>query len=172
VTPKEPVLLTVLVETESLSWHAAGITLSGAAIPLLRSDTGNLDAYLGRPFDDQVSFLRHRFSGVLQRAGDRLWGRQLKPCQIVFVLDGPFLHAKTALTQAVATHLVEWLTNPPVVFFMHQGPFLAGVDPRLEALAGDIPQDRLRALTAGQPKLAAAIQDESAWELVPKLQSV
>jgi len=162
------VLLTVLVETESLSWHAAGITLNGAAIPLLRSDAGNLDAYIGKPFDEQVSFLRHRFAGVLQRAGDRLWGLQLKPCQIVFVLDGPFLHAEAALTEAVAAHLVEWLTNPPVVFFIYQGPLLPGVEPMLDPLAGDIPLDRLSALTVGLAKLAAALQDESAWEFVPK----
>ena len=168
MTPKEPVLLSVLVETEPLSWHSAGIRLNGAAIPLLRSDAGNLDAYIGKPFDEQVSFLRHRFAGVLQRAGDRLWGLQLKPCQIVFVLDGPFLHAEAALTEAVAAHLVEWLTNPPVVFFIYQGPLLPGVEPMLDPLAGDIPLDRLSALTVGLAKLAAALQDESAWEFVPK----
>ena len=98
MTDKEPVLLTVLIETSRLRWYVAGIGLDGEPLPLLRSEAGNLSPYLGIPFDDQVSFLRHRLSGVLQRGCDRLWGRQKKPCQIVFVADGPFVQADAELT--------------------------------------------------------------------------
>jgi len=117
MTDKEPMLLTVLIETSCLRWYVAGIDLAGKPLPLLRSETGNLNPYLSLPFDDQVSFLRHRLSGVLQRGCDRLWGRQMKPCQIVFVADGPFVQADAELTARVAEHFVEWMTRPPVVFF-------------------------------------------------------
>jgi len=60
MTAKEPVLLTVLIETASLRWYVAGIGLEGEPLPLLKSEAGNLSPYLGLPFDEQVSFLRHR----------------------------------------------------------------------------------------------------------------
>ena len=125
MTAKEPVLLTVLIETASLRWYVAGISLAGEALPLLKSEAGNLSPYLGVPFDEQVSFLRHRLSGVLQRGCDRLWGRQKKPCQIVFVADGPFVQASAELTARVAEHFVEWMTRPPVVFFTTARGFAA-----------------------------------------------
>ena len=81
MTDKEPVLLTVLIDTSRLRWYVAGIRLDGEPLPLLRSEAGNLSPYLGIPFDDQVSFLRHRLSGVLQRGCDRLWGRQINPAR-------------------------------------------------------------------------------------------
>src|SRR6266849_810917 len=106
---KEPVLLTVLIETAKFRWYVGGIGLDGAATPLFCSEPGNLKPYVGVPFDEQVNFLRHRLSGVLQRGCDRLWGRQLKPCQIVFVADGSFVEADSKLTRRVAEHFVAWM---------------------------------------------------------------
>jgi hypothetical protein len=60
MTTKEPVLLTVLIETANLRWYVAGIGLNGEPLPLLRSEVGNLSPYLGVPLDEQVNFLRHR----------------------------------------------------------------------------------------------------------------
>lgn len=167
MTDKQPMLLTVLIETSQLRWYVAGIDLRGEALPLLRSDAGNLSPYVGIPFDDQVSFLRHRLSGVLQRGCDRLWGRQMKPCQIVFVADGPFVQAEPELTPRVAEHFVEWMTRPPVVYFTAAGGFAAAGSPVLNQVAGELNDDLRRALEISLPALGTALHQPDAWERVP-----
>ncbi len=167
MTDKQPMLLTVLIETSQLRWYVAGIDLRGEALPLLRSDVGNLSPYVGIPFDDQVSFLRHRLSGVLQRGCDRLWGRQMKPCQIVFVADGPFVQAEPELTPRVAEHFVEWMTRPPVVYFTAPGGFAAAGPPVLNQVAGEPDVDLRRALEIGLPALGNVLNEPDAWERVP-----
>lgn len=164
---KEPVLLTVLIETASLRWYVAGIRLGGEPLPLLRSEAGNLSPYLGLPFDEQVSFLRHRLSGVLQRGCDRLWGRQKKPCHIVFVADGPFAQAAPELTRRVAEHFVEWMTRPAVAFFTCAGGFAAGDNLSLRTEAGELDDQLRQSLDAGLPALLAARDQPEAWELAP-----
>ncbi len=165
MTPKEPVLLTVLIETTGLRWYVAGINLAGEPLPLLKSEAGNLNPYLGLPFDEQVSFLRHRLSGVLQRGCDRLWGRQKKPCQIVFVADGPFAQAAPELTRRVAEHFVEWMTRPRVAFFTSDGGFAAGEELSLQVVAGELDEQLRMPLEAGLPALLAAMDQPDAWEL-------
>lgn len=167
MTAKDPVLLVVLVETARLRWYVAGIGLDGEALPLMRSELGNLDPYLRLPLDEQISFLRHRFSGVLQRGCDRLWGRQKKPCQIVFVTDGPFVQAEPELTRRVAEHFVVWMTNPPVVFFVNRQGFQPQEPITIELVEGDIDAAFRNALESGLPRLAAATQKPEAWELAP-----
>jgi hypothetical protein len=164
---KQPMLLTVLIETSCLRWSVAGIDLAGEPLPLLRSETGNLSPYLGLPFDEQVSFLRHRLSGVLQRGCDRLWGRQMKPCQIVFVTDGPFVQADIELNARVAEHFVAWMTRPPVAFFTATRFFASPEPPVLEPVAGDLDGTLRVALEAGLPALRNALARPDAWELVP-----
>jgi hypothetical protein len=167
MSEKEPLLLTVLIETSRLRWYVAGIRLSGEPLPLLKSEAGNLSPYLGIPFDDQVSFLRHRLSGVLQRGCDRLWGRQMKPCQIVFVADGPFIQADAELNSRVAEHFVEWMTRPPVVFFTAAHGF-ASPEPRvLNQVAGELDGFLRTALVAGLTALRETLDQPDAWELVP-----
>jgi hypothetical protein len=166
MTTKEPVLLTVLIETANLRWYVAGIGLNGEPLPLLRSEVGNLSPYLGVPLDEQVNFLRHRLSGVLQRGCDRLWGRQKKPCLIVFVADGPFAQAGFELTQSVADHFVEWMNSPPVVFFTSAAGWDA--DPAsLTRLAGDLDAAYVEPLRNGLPALGRAVLEPDLWELAP-----
>ncbi|HPM79742.1 MAG TPA: hypothetical protein PLF81_03555 [Candidatus Anammoximicrobium sp.] len=164
MTAKEPVLLTVLIETASLRWYVAGIGLEGEPLPLLKSEAGNLSPYLGLPFDEQVSFLRHRLSGVLQRGCDRLWGRQKKPCHIVFVADGPFAQAAPQLTGRVAEHFVEWMTRPPVAFFICVNGFVADGMPSLQAVAGELNDQLRQSLDAGLPPLWDVLDQQQAWE--------
>ena len=168
---KEPVLLTVLIETAQLRWYVAGIDLAGGLLPLLASEPGNLSPYLGIPFDDQVNFLRHRLSGVLQRGCDRLWGRQKKPCHIVFVADGPFTGANVELTRRIAEHMVEWMTRPPVVFFITARGFAAEPqmsEPQtLERVAGDLDNALRTALDTGLTAFRDAATRRQAWEAVP-----
>jgi hypothetical protein len=161
------VLLVVLIETAELRWYVAGIGLDGDPLPLLKSEAGNLRPYLGVPFDEQVSFLRHRLSGVLQRGCDRLWARQKKPCQIMFVADGPFAQAPPELTPRVAEHFAEWMTNPPVVFFTRDPRFADRERLALAKVAGELAGPYAEALYAGLAALLATLGDPDVWELAP-----
>ena len=164
---KEPVLLTVLIETADLRWYVAGIGLAGEPLPLLKSEAGNLSPYVGVAFDEQVSFLRHRLAGALQRGCDRLWGRQKKPCHIVFVADGPFAQAPAELTPRVAEHFVEWMTSPPVVFFTRDSSS-GGREPLLlRKVAGELGDPYIEPLHAGLAALLGTLGQPDLWELAP-----
>lgn len=159
---REPVLLVVLIECAAHRWYVAAIDFQGAVSPLLCSEPGSLAAYVGQELDEQVTCLRHRLSGVLQHGCDRLWGRGQKPALIVFALDQLFPHAAAGLTQHVADHFVEWMTNPPVVFL------LAGDGPAgWQTLAGDWPAEARAAFEKSWDELAAAQTQRHRWEVIP-----
>ncbi len=162
-----PALLTVLVETGTRRWFVAGITLDGQPIPLVCSEAGNLDPYVGAGPDEQLNFLRHRLSGVLQRGCDRLWGRSLKPCHIVFVVDADFEPGNPALTRHVAQHFVTWMSQPPVVFYASRHGFRPGGPLALDPLAGALDEAGQHVLLTGLPQLFAAAAEADRWELAP-----
>ncbi len=163
---REPVLLTVLVDTTQRSWSVAGITLDAQPIPLTRSEVGNLDPYVGVVLDQQVDFLRHRLSGVLQRGCDRLWARQMKPRQIVFVANADFEQDNAELTQRVAEHFVLWMSKPPVAFFISENGFRHGEATMLKQLAGDLDPGDCQVLETGLPRLIAVLGENNLWETV------
>jgi hypothetical protein len=165
---KEPVVLLVLVETTRLRWRVAGIGLDGQAFPLLRSEDGDLAAYQELGFDEQVSFLRHRFCGVLQRGCDRLHARDKKACQFVLVFEGLLPGEKGELTRGVADHFVQWMLNPPVALFTSATGFGPEPPPDLNRIAGELPPELERLLHARLGELLAARDDEKAWELARK----
>jgi hypothetical protein len=165
---REFVLLTVLVETAKRRWFAAGITLRGEPVPLTCSAAGNLDPYLGAPLDEQVSFLRHRLSGVLQRGCDRLWGRSMKPRHIIFVADADFASDRPELTQRVAEHFVLWMSNPPVAFFTSTNGFALHNAPALQLIAGELDPSDLQLLATGFPQLVALLDQPDRWEPAPQ----
>ncbi len=167
MTTKEPVLLTVLIETARRRWFAAGLTLDGRPVPLICSAAGNLAPYVGVAMDEQVNFLRHRLCGVLQRGCDRLWGRQMKPRQIAFVADADFDAARPELTQQVAEHFVVWMTKPPVAFFTSENGFREEAPARLCHVAGDMQPSDQEILAMGLPPLVTAMEDSDLWELAP-----
>lgn len=162
---KQPVLLAVLVETDKRRWFVAAVTPDGQPVPLICSETGNLDAYVDAEFDEQVNFLRHRFSGVLQRGCDRLWGRQMKPRQIVFICDADFEPANPELTRRVADHFVMWMSNPPVTFFTSENGLSSGNTLSLNQLAGELDDADRTALATGLPQLISATANSDLWEL-------
>jgi hypothetical protein len=165
--PKTPVMLVVLVETARLRWFVASIDPDGATTPLLRSEEGDLDAYRAAEFDEQVSFLRHRFCGVLQRGCDRLWARGRKAARFVLVFEGSFAEEKGDLRTAVADHFVQWMLNPPVSVFTTDPP-AEGAQPRLDPVAGDRDGPAEALLRDRLGDLLAARADPDAWELSPK----
>ncbi|MHC2068255.1 hypothetical protein ACYFX5_12395 [Bremerella sp. T1] len=165
MSTKQPVLLTVLIETASFRWYVAGIDQAGNTTPLLCSQQGDLAPYVGQSFDDQASFLRHRLAGVLQRGCDRLWGKMMKPCEIVFVADNHFADADESLTQRVADHFDQWMTNPPVIFFQIEAESKP-CSPKLATIAGEIPSDWRDALEKGFPAMVTQCGEQDPWELV------
>ena len=165
MTDKEPVLLTVWIDPAQLQWHVAGIDLAGRVTPLVCSAPGNLRPYLGAEPDEQANFLRHRLCGVLQRGCDRLWGRRQKPCHVALVATAPFESTDPALTARVAEHFVEWMTRPPVAFFLLERS--GDQTLRLARVAGEIDPERRQALDAGLPALLRALDHLDQWELTP-----
>lgn len=165
---KAPVLLVLLVDASRLRWLVAGIGLDGEFLPLVASEDGDLEPYLGLPLDEQLSFLRHRLSGSLQRGCDRLWARQKKPCQIVFIAAGRLNESAGPLTGRLAEHFVDWLTNPPVVFFISEELTAAGPSPPLEKLAGEIEPDRHELLNSRLGQLYQAADEPDRWEQIRK----
>jgi hypothetical protein len=164
---KAPAVLVVLVEAAKLCWFVAGLGLDGAVSPLLRSEEGDLSPYQGLDFDEQVSFLRHRFCGVLQRGCDRLWARDRKACQFVFVFGGLLPGTTARLTEQVAEHFVLWMLNPPVAVFACEGGLSSCQTPPTP-LAGQLDAPLLELLVTHLAGLIAETANESAWELSAK----
>lgn len=165
---KEPVLLVILLRAEVHQWFAGGIALDGTAWPLLRSEPGNYDDFVPMEFDEQVSFLRHRMAGVLQRGCDRLWGQKRKPCHIVFVADQPLGGHGQDLTFRLADHFVTWMSSPPVAFFVGQKGFDPHQPETMDLIAGNLNLKRHDALHAGLHRLWEQTQSPEDWEVVHK----
>ena len=163
---KVPAVLVVVVEGAGLRWLVASVDLDGAVAPLVCSEEGDLATYEGLEFDEQLSFLRHRLCGVVQRGCDRLWPVGKKACQFVVLFEGPLPGAPADLIPRVADHFVEWMLNPPVAVFASEaaGPGETGA-PRLTRLAGTLEGPAEGALHAGLMLLFAAVADAGAWEV-------
>lgn len=164
---KEPVLMTILIDTNRMRWLVGSIDLQNNVIPLIASTDGDLSYYRSLTFDEQASFLRHRFCGVMQRGCDRLWGIQKKACHFVFVTDAAFPEASKELTERVAEHLADWMTNPPVTFFLAPSWTLSSEVEDGNLLAGRLPAEYFSPLTTGLVELKNAADDDSLWESVP-----
>ncbi|MEZ6131902.1 MAG: hypothetical protein R3C59_24850 [Planctomycetaceae bacterium] len=166
MSQKQPVLLIVLIQTSRMRWLAAGIDFDRNVIPLLVSQENDLAGYRGLSLDEQASFLRHRFCGVVQRGCDRLFGSQKKACQFVFLIEHPFPDAEPTLTDSIAEHLVQWMANPPVAFLIGNADFCS--EPReFSALAGELPTEFRDILTESLPCLFLAMESPEDWEHVP-----
>src|SRR5262245_18062199 len=139
MSQKKPAMLVVLVETSQSRWFVATIDLDGRVDPLIRSVDGDLGRFRELPYTDQVSFLRHRFCGVVQRGCDRLWAREKKACQFVFVFEGLLPDATGQLTQAISDHFTLWMLNPPVVVYCSSD---GKESVQLEKLAGELEPNR------------------------------
>jgi hypothetical protein len=165
MSQKTPALLVVLVDAARLRWFVAAVGLDGQAVPLLRSVEGDLERYRGLEYDDQVSFLRHRLCGVVQRGCDRLWARGMKACHFVFVFEGLLPDVTGRLTQAIADHFSLWMLNPPVV--VYYCPSQSGAL-QLEKLAGDIESQQEDLVRSRLGNLLAAQNNSDAWDLSQK----
>lgn len=165
--PKEPALLIVLVETHRMRWLVGAIGFDQQVFPLIASQDDDLAGYRGLEFDEQASFLRHRFCGALQRGCDRLWGLTRKACQFVFVIDHPFSDAPPELTTRVAEHLAQWMTNPSLVFFSISGESFDARPVAITRLAGEMSSEFYGTLMSQLPLLFEAAHEQAKWEMVP-----
>lgn len=156
---KTPVLLLVWIETKTLRWFVASLGLDHQFTPLLCSEPGDLELYRGLDFDHQVSFLRHRLCGILQRGCDRLWPRGWKACQFVFLFEEPLPEATGTLTRTVAQHFAEWMHSPPVAVYNVAG------SPTPELLGGTLEGPYSDLLRDAIPRLRQASADEGVWEV-------
>lgn len=169
---REPALLVVLIETIPLRWYAVAIGAEGRVIPLLRSDNGNLDQYRGLEPDAQLSFLRHRVAGVLQRGCDRLYPKGMKVTHFLLIADGDYPNAAAGTTSGLAKHFVEWMINPPVTYLLHRAGFTqqpaAGALDDLETIAGDFPEPIASGLRANWSEIIGLVAQPDRWELIAK----
>lgn len=166
--PKASAILLVLVESAQLRWFAAALGLDGHLTPLFCSEVDDLAKYRDLAFDEQVAFLRHRFCGVLQRGCDRLWARNLKARQFVFLFEGLLAEPTGALTRAIAQHFAQWLLNPPVAVFAGVQGLLPRERPQLESLAGGLDPPLEELFYGRLEELLTVREDLNAWEHVRK----
>lgn len=165
---RQLVTFIVLIDTKRQRWYAGALDATGQTIPLMRSDDGNLDQYVGLEFDEQISFLRHRLAGVLQRGCDRLYAKQMKAQQFLLVADGDFPAADPRVTNALAEHFVQWMINPPVVYLRTADEFDVDHAADWEVIAGELTADADESVSEAVRELAARRSRCDDWELIPR----
>ncbi len=166
MSERETVILVVLIDTDLLGWHVGCITSKNVAMPLMRSENGNLDEYRGLELDEQVSFLRHRLAGVLQRGCDRLCGIQMKASCFVVIANGRYPDAGEELSQQVANHFVEWMLSPPITFLQAPLGFRPMQKVPLEVVAGEISLSLQESLESGLVEFVGLLEEPDRWELI------
>lgn len=165
---KTPAVMIVLVDADHLRWYVAETTWNCEVSPLLRSLEGDLAPCLELAGDERVAFLRHRFSGVLQRGCNSLWSRMKKPCRIVFVFDGRLGAEVDLLEQRMAEHFVEWMANPPLLFLILEQRAGLEREKHYRKLAGELTADLDTLLTSTLPQLLVDADKLELWELSQK----
>lgn len=166
MSEREPAILVVLIDTHLLRWHVGCITSKNVAMPLMRSENGNLDEYRGLKLDEQVSFLRHRLAGVLQRGCDRLCGKQMKASCFLVIANGRYPYAGEELSQQVAKHFVEWMLNPPITFLQAPQGFRQIQKVPLEVVAGEFSRSLQESLESGLLEFIGWLEEPDRWELI------
>lgn len=163
---KSPALLVVVIRAALKQWYVAGIGPEGTVTPLVRSERGNLDQYVGQRDDEQLSFLRHRLSGAMQRGCDRLWAKEAKAARIVLIADDNLPDSDSELLQRLADHFHTWMTRPPVTCYRgHGGSTIEDLE-SLECLVGQPDAPHATCLQSALPDLVRQIDDDDSWEIV------
>ncbi len=168
MSDRQKAILVVLITTREFRWHAGAITADGLAVPLLRSDQANLHHYTELESDEQVSFLRHRLAGVLQRGCDRLFARHMKANHFLLIADGRFVEADPAITQRLADHFVQWMINPPITYIIANPDFEIHSADQIKVIAGTCLPEVTTVLQTGLPGLVKQIATPESWELITR----
>jgi hypothetical protein len=165
---KTPTLLLVVIKSASQQWFVAGIDLDGTIVPLVRSEPHNLDQYVGQSDDEQLSFLRHRLSGAMQRGCDRLWARNAKATRIVLIADSDLPESDAGLLPRLAEHFHTWMTRPPVSFYRGRGNATIDDFDSLECLVGEVTAEHAAALKQAMGSLCEQMAADDCWEIIQK----
>lgn len=120
MTEKEPVTLAVHLDLTRRTWSVASVNVEFEVVPLVQSQPDDLAPWSEGTVDEQVSFLRHRIAGVLQRGADRLWGRQQKARLFAIAFLCEDNKAANDIVDSVAQHFCTWMLKPPVVCLRFQ----------------------------------------------------
>lgn len=164
---KSPALLAVVILTEPKQWFVAGLTDHDAVLPLVCSEEGNLDDYVGLHGDEQLSFLRHRIAGAIQRGFDRLFARQAKAQRIILIVDNDFPDADATLLDRLAEHFHTWMARPPVSCYRGQG-FSGATDfDTLDCVIGRPNEADEAQLRTSMAVLVQMTGEPEHWERIP-----
>lgn len=166
---KTPTLLVVVVLSDKQQWFVAGISLvDGILDCLVRSEPANLDAYVGADPDEQLSFLRHRLSGAMQRGVDRLWGKAAKATRVILIADQALPKSAPDLLPKLAQHLEVWMTRPPISFFCGRGKEQIECFSELRCLVGQLTPAEQVCLEKQLPALKQKLAVPMDWEVIAK----
>jgi len=161
VTEKEPVTLAAHLNLSAGSWSVASVNGSFEIAPLVQSQPHDLATWQQGSFDEQVSFLRHRIAGLLQRGSDRLWGRQQKAQ--LFMIDFWYEKddASNEVITSVAQHFCTWMLKPPVICVRLR------TDGVLGCIASNTSYDQLNDIAASLQTIRTLARQPELWELAP-----
>lgn len=166
---RTPSLIVVLIIAARQQWYVAGVSaLDGSLDCLVRSDEFNLDRYRDGDEDEQVSFLRHRLSGAMQRGFDRLWAKNAKASRIVLIADDHLPAASETLWARLAEHLNLWMTQPPITFLLGTGHESIAVLDELNCLVGHLGPEDQQHLAQSLPGLLRQLSSPDGWEVIAK----
>ena len=166
-TPKTPALLVVVIRTACQQWFVAGSTERDHLLPLACSEPGNLGEYVGLPPDEQLSFMRHRIAGAIQRGFDRLYAKEAKAHQIVLLIDDEFPEASPNLLQRLGDHFTAWMTRPPVCCYRGTSETGSCTAQQLICISGPMDQAWAELFAKALPQLTESLESEELWERIP-----
>ena len=166
-TSKTPALLVVVIRTSAKQWFVAGSTECDPLLPLVCSEPGNLGEYVDLPPDDQLSFMRHRIAGAIQRGFDRLYAKDAKTQQIILFIDDEFPNASPNLLQRVGDHFAAWMTRPAVCCYRGTGVKRSTSVEQLTRISGLMERLWTEQFEKSLPHLTDALDVEEIWEHVP-----
>ncbi|MEM8668460.1 MAG: hypothetical protein AAGG48_13160 [Planctomycetota bacterium] len=168
-TDKTPTLIVVVIIAARQQWFVAGVSLADAKLDcFVKSEPANLDDYVGKSPDEQLSFLRHRLSGAMQRGFDRLWAKHRKAHRIVLIADEDLPDSAAGLLPNLANHLDTWMTRPPISFFRGEGHGQFDELDQLSCLVGPLNTEEAASLQEQLPALKAALEADASWEVIAK----
>ena len=164
---KTAALLIVVIRTELQQWFVAGSTENDPVIPLVCSEPGNLKEYVDLSIDEQLSFLRHRIAGAIQRGFDRLYTKDAKAKQILLLIDDEFPSGCPALSQRLGDHFHTWMSRPCVSCYQGSAGRMPATVEQWTCLAGPMEQTERDQWDRSLPMLLDLLDSADCWEHIP-----
>lgn len=161
MTEMEPVTLVAHLDLPNESWSVASVNSSFDVAPIIQSQPNDLAPWSDGTLDEQLSFLRHRIAGILQRGADRLWGRQQKAQMFVVDFRCDDNLATREVVAKVSEHFCTWMLKPPVICLSIQQ------DGTLDCIASNTSSDEFGSFAAVLQEIRTLANQTEHWELAP-----